>query len=141
LLVGAREEIAGQFPGVAVEVARWTEESESDLIARMDIGIMPLRDGPWERGKCGYKIIQYMACGLPVVASPVGVNTTIVQQDENGYLANNASEWLGGLERLILDTSLRARMGEAGYARVKSEYSLAAQAPRLASILRSVGRC
>ena len=109
------------------------------MIARMDIGIMPLLDSPWERGKCGYKIIQYMACGLPVVASPVGVNVNIVHHGENGLLATDEAAWRDALERLIASPALRERMGAAGRARVEAEYSLGAQVPRLADILRRAG--
>jgi glycosyltransferase involved in cell wall biosynthesis len=139
LLVGARTETAGQFDGITPEVVPWSEASEAAMIARMDIGIMPLLDSPWERGKCGYKIIQYMACGLPVVASPVGANVDIVRHGENGFLAADDAAWRDALERLIASPSMRARMGHAGRARVEAEYSLVAQVPRLADILRRAG--
>jgi glycosyltransferase involved in cell wall biosynthesis len=139
LLVGARAETANQFDGITPEVVAWSEASEAAMIARMDIGIMPLLDSPWERGKCGYKIIQYMACGLPVVASPVGANVDIVRHGENGFLAADDAAWRDALERLIANPSLRARMGRAGRARVEAEYSLVAQVPRLADILRRAG--
>ena len=137
VLVGARPEVAAQFEGVAVEVLPWSEATEAGLIADMDIGIMPLRDGPWERGKCGYKIIQYMACGLPVVASPVGVNADIVRHGDNGFLAANDDDWRRALRQLIDSPQLRARQGEAGRRRVEAHYSLASQAPRLADVLRT----
>lgn len=140
LLVGARAETAKQFTSITPEVVAWSEDSEAATIARMDVGIMPLRDGPWERGKCGYKIIQYMACGLPVIASAVGANVDIVRHGEDGFLATGAAAWRDALERLIASSSLRTRMGQAGRARVESEYSLAAQAPRLANVLLSAGR-
>jgi glycosyltransferase involved in cell wall biosynthesis len=140
LLVGPRTEIADQFGSVVPEVAAWSEDSEAAMIARMDIGIMPLRDGPWERGKCGYKIIQYMACGLPVVASTVGANIDIVRHGENGFLAEGTAAWREGLEQLILSRPLRTRMGRAGRARVESEYSVAVQVPRLANVLHSAGQ-
>lgn len=139
LLVGAREEATNQFDSVVPEVAAWSEDSEADMIARMSIGIMPLYDGPWERGKCGYKIIQYMACGLPVVASAVGANVDIVRQGENGFLADGDAAWQDGLEQLIMSTPLRMRMGRAGRALVETEFSLEAQAPRLADVLRHAG--
>ncbi len=139
LLVGARKEITNQFGSVVPEVVAWSEDSEAAMIARMDIGIMPLRDSPWERGKCGYKIIQYMACGLPVVASPVGANVDIVRHGENGFLAAGAAAWQEGLEHLIESPPLRTRMGHAGRARVESEYSLMAQVPRLADVLHRAG--
>jgi glycosyltransferase involved in cell wall biosynthesis len=139
LLVGARPETAHLFNGTTPEVVAWSEVTEAAMIARMDIGIMPLLDSPWERGKCGYKIIQYMACGLPVVASPVGVNVNIVHHGENGFLATDEAAWRDALERLIASPSLRERMGAAGRARVEAEYSLGAQVPRLANILRRAG--
>ncbi|MGH8157428.1 MAG: glycosyltransferase family 4 protein [Rhodanobacter sp.] len=139
LLVGARKETTNQFGSVVPEVAAWSEDSEAAMIARMSIGIMPLCDGPWERGKCGYKIIQYMAAGLPVVASAVGANVDIVRQGENGFLADGAAAWQDSLEQLIMSSSLRMRMGRAGRALVETEFSLGAQAPRLADVLRHAG--
>jgi glycosyltransferase involved in cell wall biosynthesis len=140
LLIGPHAEVAAQFGGAAPEVVTWSEDNEVEMINRMDIGIMPLRDGPWERGKCGYKIIQYMACGLPVVASAVGTNSDIVRHGENGFLAEDSSTWEQWLGQLIADRSLRLRMGQAGRASVENEYSLKAQAPRLAEVLRNAGQ-
>ncbi len=140
LLVGANAQVVDGLAGIPVELAAWSEDTEAATIARMDIGIMPLVDGPWERGKCGYKLIQYMACGLPVVASPVGVNVDIVQPGENGYLAGDDAAWQDAMQRLTSDASLRQRMGRAGREQVEREYSLAAQAPRLAAVLRGLLR-
>jgi glycosyltransferase involved in cell wall biosynthesis len=126
---------ADRFPGL--DLVRWSEPSEIAEVQAMDIGIMPVPDGPFERGKCGYKLIQYMACGLPVVASPVGVNATIVEPGINGFLATNDAEWRDALVRLIEDRSLREAMGKAGRERVVEGYSLAAQAPRLVELFRS----
>ena len=140
LLVGANAQMVDGLAGMPVELAAWSEETEAATIARMDIGIMPLIDGPWERGKCGYKLIQYMACGLPVVASPVGVNVDIVRQGENGYLATDDAAWEDAMQRLVKDASLRQRMGHAGREQVEREYSVAAQAPRLAAVLRSLAQ-
>jgi glycosyltransferase involved in cell wall biosynthesis len=123
------------LPGINIECVDWTENSEVASIAEGDIGIMPLRDTPWERGKCGYKLIQYMACGLPVVASPVGVNQQIVREGENGFLASNNGEWVACLERLLLDPQLRAQMGAAGRQRVESEYCVQVTASRYGRLL------
>lgn len=139
LLVGARPDIARQFERVVPAVQAWSEEGEAAALARMDIGVMPLRDGPWERGKCGYKLIQYMASGLPVVASKVGANMDIVRHGENGFLADGRAAWEASLAKLITDRSLRLRMGRAGRSSVERTYCLRTQAPRLAQILRSVG--
>jgi glycosyltransferase involved in cell wall biosynthesis len=139
LLVGAREAATDRFVNMTPEVVAWSEDTEAEAIARMDIGIMPLRDSPWERGKCGYKIVQYMACGLPVVASSVGANVDIVRHGENGFLASNDAEWRDCLRRLIDDRSLRHRMGRLGRRCVEDAYSIKKQAPRLAALLRSAG--
>ncbi len=134
--------IGGDFslPGVQVECVPWAEDTEVAAIAACDVGVMPLIDSPWERGKCGYKLIQYMACGLPVVASPVGVNSSIVQNGVNGFLAEGAQEWLDALERMLTQADLRVRLGAAGRQQVEKEYCLQVTGPRLADWLRSAAR-
>jgi len=116
----------------------WTEGSEVAHIHQMDIGVMPLTDTPWARGKCGYKLIQYMACGLPVIASPVGVNAQIVEHGVNGFLASTDIEWKNALQTLLQDPDLRRRMGAAGRRKVEREYSLQVWGPRVAQMLRDV---
>ena len=113
----------------------WTEENEVVSIAGLDIGIMPLADEPFERGKCGYKLIQYMACSLPVVASPVGVNSQIVEHGVNGFLADTPEEWDKYLKTLLLDTDLRIRMGRAGRRKVEQHYCIQKTGPILAKII------
>jgi len=132
---------AGRFTldPVPIDVRSWSETTEVAELQRFDVGIMPLPDGPWERGKCGYKVIQYMACGRPVVASPVGANRQIVEHGRDGLLATTSVEWAGAL-RALRDRSLRARMGAAGRAKVEREYSIQVTAPRLASLLRAATR-
>jgi glycosyltransferase involved in cell wall biosynthesis len=134
LLIGASADIVSKFPGLNVEVEPWSEASEVELIARMDIGIMPLPDGPWEKGKCGYKLIQYMACGIPVIASPVGVNVEIVGTFHCGLLADNLAEWEATLTQLLESKALRHQLGRAGRQAVEDRYSLQVQAPILAGI-------
>jgi glycosyltransferase involved in cell wall biosynthesis len=119
---------------------RWQEETEVEQIARFDIGIMPLPDGPWERGKCGYKLIQYMACEKPVIASPVGVNTDIVRHGSNGLLARTAAEWQEALTALLQDADLRRELGRQGRLLVEQQYCLQVTAPRLYRLLQSVAR-
>ena len=127
--VGANPE---DFEGTPVEAWPWSEETEVESVQQFDIGIMPLVDSPWERGKCGYKLIQYMACGVPVVASPVGVNREIVVSDKNGLFADSVGEWDKALRTLLnVDSKVRKRMGGAGRARVVEWYSVQAQASRL----------
>lgn len=133
-LVGAT---SAALSGLPAERHEWREETETSHIALFDIGIMPLADTPWERGKCGYKLIQYMACGKPVVASPVGVNRDIVEHGVNGFLAETPEEWTGALRRLATDPDLRRRLGAAGRAKVERHYSLEGTAPRLVELLRA----
>lgn len=129
-----------RLPGVQVVHVPWAESSEVAAIAACDIGVMPLVDSPWERGKCGYKLIQYMACGLPVVGSPVGVNREIVTDDLTGYLATTPIQWEEALRRLVIDSTLRARMGAAGRQRVEARYSLQSCAPTVANwLLQAAG--
>ena len=126
------------IPGVNVQCLPWSEDTEVENIASADVGVMPLLDSPWERGKCGYKLIQYMACSLPVVASPIGVNTEIVRSEVNGYLANDVNEWIAALENLLVDANLRNQMGQRGRQRVEQEYCLQVAAPSLAVWLKKV---
>ena len=133
--IGPRKD---QLQDLPVKIQAWSEDKETSLIAGFDLGIMPLPDSPWERGKCGYKLIQYMACGLPVIASPIGVNKEIVRDGENGFLARNFEEWEHALERLITSQELRNKMGDAGRAMVEREYSLQVQAPRINEFFKSV---
>lgn len=125
-----------QALGLPMASIPWTESSEVASIQGFDVGIMPLVDGPFERGKCGYKLIQYMACGLPVVASPVGVNAEIVEHGVNGFLASTPQEWENALTTLITDSALRQRMGQAGRCKVEEHYSLQVTGPRLAELLK-----
>lgn len=133
VLVGAGR---GAPVALTAEVRPWTEASEVADIASFDVGIMPLPDAPWERGKCGYKLIQYMACGKPVVASPVGVNRQLVEPGVNGYLATTLADWAQALKSLREDAALRQRLGAAGRMRVATAYDLQVTAPRLAHLLR-----
>lgn len=130
--VGARQDQVVGSPFVA---RRWREEAEVADLNAFDIGIMPLADTPWERGKCAYKLIQYMALGIPVVASPVGANREVVVHGENGLLAEDAGEWRTALVALAADPALRASMGRAGRRTVEQGYSLQLWAPRLAAML------
>ncbi|MHB1389947.1 MAG: glycosyltransferase family 4 protein [Thermoleophilia bacterium] len=123
---------------VPYESRPWTEETESTAIASFDLGIMPLADTPWERGKCGYKLIQYMAGCKPVVASPVGANTRIVEEGINGFLAADQREWLDACNTLVTDHALRERMGRSGREKVEREYCLQVTAPVLKSLLLSL---
>ncbi len=138
---GARFRVVGaghRAEGIAgIEAVAWSEAEEIAQVQAMDIGIMPLPDEAWARGKCGYKLIQYMACGLPVITSPVGVNRDIVEDGVNGILATTAAEWTAALDRLLGDAALRQRMGGRGRERVVERYSLASQEPRVLALIQS----
>lgn len=133
LVIGAEHAADRSYP---FTYRTWEESREVADIQAMDIGIMPLPDADWARGKCGYKLIQYMACGLPVVASPVGVNTDIVEHGVNGFLATTDAEWRTALETLTSDAELRKRMGAAGRARVEQAFATSHHGRRLAQTLR-----
>lgn len=133
IVVGGKMPALGELPIVNVD---WTETGEVEMIQTFDVGLMPLPDNPWERGKCGYKLIQYMACGKPVVASPVGVNRTIVETGVNGFLAESEEEWVDCLLSLYENEELRIEMGKAGRAKAEGEFSVAVTAPKLLSFLR-----
>ena len=135
LVVGAGHAADKSLP---FEFRDWVEEREVADVQAMDIGIMPIPDAPWARGKCGYKLIQYMACGLPVIASPVGVNTEIVQHGVNGFLASTESEWREAIARLAGDAELRARMGQAGRQAVEEKYSIQRYGPRIAQLIQEI---
>jgi glycosyltransferase involved in cell wall biosynthesis len=97
-------------------------ESEVELINKFDVGIMPLNDNLWERGKCGFKLIQYMSCGIPVIASPVGINSEIVSNDV-GFLASSGKEWVDSFSKLISNDILRKQMGSNARQRVERHFS------------------
>lgn len=121
--------------GVPLEQHPWTEESENTLLGSVHLGIMPLQDGEWERGKCGYKLIQYMAAGRPVIASPVGINREMVTRDV-GYLASTDKEWGDALSEMGNDPDMRTAYGIAARRLVESRYSLQVTAPLFVSRLR-----
>jgi len=134
VLIGAGE---SALPGIDADRIPWTEAGETAALTGIDAGIMPLIDSPWERGKCGYKLIQYMACAKPTVASPVGVNPAIVENGITGLLATGPADWEAALRTLAADQGLCRRMGEAGRAKVERAYSLQVIAPQLTGLLRS----
>jgi glycosyltransferase involved in cell wall biosynthesis len=124
-----------RFDGVDVENVAWSLGGEVDLFNGCDIGVYPLPDDEWARGKCGFKAIQFMSCGVPIVASPVGVNREIVQDGVNGLLAGTADEWRTKLAALLADGDLRRKIGAAGRRTIEERYSLEVNAPRVAAVL------
>jgi glycosyltransferase involved in cell wall biosynthesis len=127
-----------RLEGVQVDALPWRSETEVADLKGIDIGVMPLPDEKWSRGKCGLKALQYMALGIPTICSPVGVNSDIINDSVNGMLAATEDEWVAKMTQLLRDPHLRSRLGDAGRATVESQYSAVAQAPRVFEILRTV---
>ncbi len=120
-IIGATEKL--KFKG-STHYFNWSEADEVAMISNFDIGIMPLENTPWELGKCAYKLIQYMGCGLPVVASSVGMNKEVINNGVNGFLVENNNEWIDKLSLLIHDVNLRKEFGENSRKKVEREYNL-----------------
>jgi glycosyltransferase involved in cell wall biosynthesis len=137
-LIGAGK--ISPLENLPVKLLPWDEATETSIGSLFDVGIMPLVDGPFERGKCGYKLVQYMAAGLPVVASPVGINRQMVLPGRNGYLASSMEEWLDAFRSLGRDNDLRLKMGQSGRSQAEQMYNLQVTAPRLLDLLSSVKR-
>lgn len=125
------------IPGVNVEEAPWSMAAEVSLFNGLDVGVYPLSDDDWSRGKCGFKAIQCMASGVPVVASAVGVNREIITDGVDSFLASTHDEWVDKLSRLIADAPLRAKLAAAGRETIEARYSLRVAAPQLAAELRA----
>ena len=131
--------IANQPPAVNyswLSFVPWKKETEIEDLADLDIGVMPLTDDEWSRGKCGFKALQYMALGIPTVASAVGVNTTIIRHRENGLLCSSKQEWLSALETLLRNEKLRKRLGDEGMIAVREEYSITANTSRFLALFK-----
>jgi glycosyltransferase involved in cell wall biosynthesis len=121
---------------VKIVPEKWSYETEITQLQSFDIGIMPMTDDEWTKGKCGLKILQYMAVGLPCVCSPAGVNKEIVQDGVNGFLANSNEEWIEQLSLLIENPNLRKKLGIVGRKTVEERYSLKVNAPRLRQVIK-----
>jgi glycosyltransferase involved in cell wall biosynthesis len=127
-----------RLPGLPVRYAPWSISAEDDFLASLTVGLMPLDDGPWERGKCSFKMLQYMAAGRPCVVSPVGMNNDILAQAEVGLAAATHTEWVTALTSVLSDRRGAEELGAAGRALVHSQYSLTALAPQLAQLIRGL---
>ncbi len=127
------------WPEINVERVPWSSQSEAASLAGAHIGVMPLTDDEWARGKCAFKLLQYMAASLPCVASPVGANTEAVIDGVSGFHARDNDEWERNLERLIESEDLRARLGASGHALVEQRYSMRAYQTNYVALLTRVG--
>lgn len=123
------------LPGVPVEVAPWSWETELEHLLSFDVGISPLENDPFSQGKCGFKLIQYMACGLPVVASPVGAQATIIQHGMDGFLAEAHQDWLTYLTKIKEERKLRVSLGRAGRKKVERHFCVQQIFPKLRSLM------
>jgi glycosyltransferase involved in cell wall biosynthesis len=127
------------IPADRVHFVRWSAAEEAELVRRMDVGIAPLPDSPWARGKCAFKMLQYMATGVPVVASPVGMNGQLLGMAEVGLAAPDEAAWVDALQTLYRDSALRSCLGAAGRALVEERFSVPVIAGELAGVMRRYG--
>jgi glycosyltransferase involved in cell wall biosynthesis len=125
-----------EAPGVTVDNVAWSQAREVADFQSLDVGLYPLVEDPWSLGKSGFKAVQYMACAVPVVASPVGVTSEMIRDGENGFLARSDDEWIARLDQLLDDAALRRRIGDAGRADAVARWSLQAHAPRFVRIVQ-----
>lgn len=141
--LNAEIQFVGGAPGIfnehpKISYVNWTEDSEINSILNFDIGIMPILDDDWAKGKCAYKLIQYMGCSLPVVGSYKGMNIEVVDEDKNGFLANTHEEWVNALTKLVKDKEKRVMFGENGREKVEELYTLEVASNKLVSLLNSI---
>jgi glycosyltransferase involved in cell wall biosynthesis len=130
IALGASDTLSNKL----IQIIPWRLDKESEIIQYFDIGIMPLDSLNWSKGKCGYKLIQYMANKIPVIASPVGVNGELVLDYVNGFKARNESEWISYIEWYINNSDERIKMGFRGYELVKEKYTYESQIKKLKEI-------
>ena len=122
--------------GLATTLVPWSEAAERDALARMDIGLMPIDDTPFTRGKCAYKALQYMAAGIPAVADDVGISAQVIGDRKGGLIAGSPDAWVDAVSGLASDATLRARLGAEGRRRVVEGYSYERWIPEIAAVLR-----
>jgi glycosyltransferase involved in cell wall biosynthesis len=124
--------------GVQIIKKTWRPQDVSDDLMSFDVGVMPISDDPWTRGKCGFKLVQYLAAGVPAIASPVGINRDLVVPGVTGLWAETLEEWAERFVELAGNWELRKKMGRAGRKLIEEHYSLQVTAPRFLEILRKV---
>jgi hypothetical protein len=117
---------------------RWSPGTEASEVAEFDIGIMPMPDDQWARGKCAMKALIYMASGVPTICSDVGANRDVIRHGENGFLVRTAEDWINTVAALISDSSLRARVGMSGRHAVEDHYSTHVCGGKFARLVREI---
>lgn len=127
-----------RLPADRVDYVHWSPEIEVSALQDLRVGLMPLTDNAWTRGKCAFKMLTYMACAVPVVVSPVGMNSDVLAMDDVGYGANHMDEWVEALSALLGDAKWSEQMGERGRAVAEQSFSIEALSPKLAGILKEV---
>lgn len=133
--------VGGEFPSNGLSLIhnrQWLIDREADEIREFDIGIMPMPDNEWTRGKCGFKAILYMSIGIPAVCSPVGVTKEIIRDGVNGFLAQDKNEWFEKLSILINNFELRKKIGMTGRKDVEEKYSLKIYAPKFLEVIQAI---
>lgn len=125
---------APEFDLASLQFKAWNRDTEIEDLGEIQIGIMPLKEDAWSEGKCGFKLIQYMALGIPAIATPVGVNKKIIEDGVNGYLCNTEEEWLARLKELLADERKREIMGRRGREKIVAQYSLSSNASNFLSL-------
>jgi glycosyltransferase involved in cell wall biosynthesis len=136
-IVTALDELPAELrdSGLPIEIVRWNAKLDVRELQQFDVGVMPLTDDDWNRHKCGFKLLQYMSVGIPAVASPVGVNRTIINHGENGFLAETTNDWTASLASQASDRNLRNSIGNAARETVTARYSIEANFPRYEAAL------
>jgi glycosyltransferase involved in cell wall biosynthesis len=137
-LIGFDKDLLPEMNSTPLELIKWSEQTEVEEISTFSVGIMPLENDPWSNGKCGLKLIQYMGCGKPVIASPVGVNINIVENNVNGFLADTPGEWYHFLKILYFDKDIRERMGRTNREKIMKNYSLQVTGHKYYNLVKSI---
>lgn len=127
-----------ELPGVSLRIIPWSQKTEFEWLSSFDVGIMPLPDEPWARGKCGFKLIQYMASGLPVIASSIGVNKEIIDDGVNGFLSDSNEQWIDAFEKLYKNEDMRAKMGAVGRKLIESKYCTNVTGVKIVDLLKGL---
>jgi glycosyltransferase involved in cell wall biosynthesis len=130
--------VGGTMPsknGFAVESVPWSVDNELDALERIDVGLMPMPDNAWTRGKAAYKALQYMSAGIPVVGDDVGVASSVIEHEKSGFIVRTEDEWVEALLALARDARSRARLGDRGRLRVEGDFSVLRWAPTVAKVL------
>jgi glycosyltransferase involved in cell wall biosynthesis len=132
-----------QFKNISsakLEYIKWSPENEVACLQGLSVGIMPLEESLWTRGKCSYKMLQYLACGVPVVVSPIGMNSEVLGRGQCGLAANDEHGWIDGLTTLLENAKLRRQMGTTGRQVVLDHYSVEALVPELSACIKRTAR-